>query len=315
MKISIIGAGNVGSMLAERILAHNLSDVVLLDIVEGLARGKALDLLDASFVFGYKKRITGTADYKETKNSDVVVVTAGLPRKPGMSREDLLNKNSAIIKSVTKDVKEFSPEAILVIVTNPLDVMTYLAYKESGFKKNKVFGMAGNLDASRFKALLYEELGVRPDKIETYVLGSHGDTMVPLVSRTRICGKGLTKFLSKAAIEKVLERTKKRGGEIVALLKSGSAHFSPSAACFDILKSVASDAKKTIPCSCIMTGEYGITDCAIGVPAIIGKNGVEEILKWDLAENEKEALLYSAKKVRETLNKLGGAENARSKQA
>ncbi len=301
MKISIIGAGNVGSALAERVLTYKLADVVLLDIIEDLARAKALDLSDASPLMGYEKRVLGTSDYKETRDSKVVIVTAGFPRRQGMSRDDLIHKNGEIIKAVLKNIKTFSPDAILIVVTNPLDVMTYLAYKEIGGERRKILGMAGNLDTARFKALLSQELGVSFEKIETFVLGSHGDTMVPLVSKTLINEKPLVSMLQRERIEDIVKRTKKRGGEIVALLKSGSAYFSPSAACFEILKAIINDAKKTIPCSLVLKGEYGISDCAISVPAKIGKDGAEEILEWELPENELGALRNSAKAVKDIL--------------
>ena len=304
MKISIIGAGNVGSALAERVLAHNLADLVLLDIVEDLAKAKALDLLDASPIMGYKKHIHGTSDYKEISGSNIVLITAGLPRRPGMSREDLISKNAAIIKTVVKNLKEFSPNAILIVVTNPLDIMTYLAHEGFGGDSRKILGMAGNLDTARFKALLWEELRVPPEKIETFVVGSHGDTMVPLVSKTLIDGKPLESVLNKERIERLVERTKKRGGEIVGLLKSGSAYFSPNAACFEILEAIINDTEKTITCSCILKGQYGISGCAIGVPAKIGNGGIREILEWQLPSRELNALRDSAKAAKVVLNKL-----------
>ncbi|UCD55413.1 MAG: malate dehydrogenase [Candidatus Omnitrophota bacterium] len=304
MKISIIGAGNVGSALAERVLTRNLADVVLLDIVEDLAKAKALDLSDASPLMGYKKRVLGTSDYKKTADSRAVIITAGFPRRQGMSRDDLIHKNGEIMRAVLKNIKAFSPDAILVVVTNPLDIMTYLAYKEIGGERRKILGMAGNLDTARFKALLSQELGVPPEKIETFVLGSHGDTMVPLVSKTLINEKPLASMLSKERIRELVKRTKKRGGEIVALLKSGSAYFSPSAACFEILEAIINDAKKVIPCSSVLKGEYGINDCAISVPAKIGKGGVEEILEWKLPDTELIALRNSAKAVKDILDKL-----------
>lgn len=297
MKISIIGAGNVGSALAERILSQRLADVVLVDIAGGPAEAKALDISDASQLLGYKNKITGTDAYKEVTDSDVCVITAGFPRLPGMSREDLIQKNSQIVKSVVRNIKKFSPGTVLIVVTNPLDIMTYAAYKESGFDRKKIIGMAGNLDAARFANLLSRKLDVPPDAIETYVLGSHGDTMVPLVSRTLINGKPLRGLLGQKEIEALLERTKKRGGEIVRLLKSGSAYFSPSAAILEILKAIAGDEKKVIPCSCVLDGEYGLEGLALGVPARIGKNGVEEILEWDLSEGELFLLQNSAKAI------------------
>ncbi|MBL7155809.1 MAG: malate dehydrogenase [Candidatus Omnitrophica bacterium] len=302
MKISIIGAGNVGATLADRVLRERIGDVVLLDLVRDLARGKALDISDAAPLLGCENSIVGTADYENISNSDVVVITAGFPRKPGMSREDLISKNRNVVEAVLTGVKRFSPDAIVVVVTNPLDIMTFLAYEFMGRKRNRVFGMAGNLDTARFKAILSEELGAPAGSIETFVLGSHGDTMVPLVSRTTVSGKPLKEILKAEALKKILERTKKRGGEIVALLKSGSAYFSPSAACLEILKAIVNDEKKTIVCSSFMQGEYGIKGCAIGVPARIGKGGIEEIIEWDLPEEELCELQNSAKQVKDVLN-------------
>jgi len=304
MKISVIGAGNVGSALAERILSNNLADVALVDIMGDMAKGKALDLMDSAPVMGYGKSIEGSDSYEIIKDSLAVVVTAGLPRKPGMSREDLISKNREIVKSVSKNVKKFSPGAFAIIVTNPLDIMTYIAYNELKCKRNRILGMAGNLDAARFKAILSENTGVLPKKIETFVLGSHGDTMVPLVSRTVIDGKPLSEVLDSEKIKNIVERTKKRGGEIVGLLKSGSAYFSPSAACFEILDTIINDKKKVISCACILDGEYGFNDCALGVPAKIGKDGVEEILEWKLPDDEKNAFKNSAKVARDILKNL-----------
>ena len=304
VKISIIGAGNVGSTLASRVLSGNLADVVLLDIAGDLARAKALDIMDASPLMGHEKRVSGTSDYKEIKGSRVVVITAGFPRQPGMSRDELIQKNVQIVKAVLRNVKNFSPEAILVMVTNPLDVMTWLAHKEMKCDRKKVLGMAGNLDTSRFKALLAEELSVSPKNIESFVLGSHGDTMVPLVSKTLIRGKPLRDVLSREKIDSLLERTKKRGGEIVSLLKSGSAYFSPSAACFEILQAIIKNENKIIPCSSILHGEYGIEDCAAGVPARIGEAGISEILEWKLPDEELNALKDSARAVKNIIERL-----------
>ena len=304
MKISVIGAGNVGSALAERVLSNNLADVALLDVMGDMAKGKALDLMDSAPVMGCEKSIEGSDSYEIIRDSLAVVVTAGLPRKPGMSREDLISKNREIVKSVLKSVKKFSPDAFVIIVTNPLDIMTYIAYNELKCKRNRILGMAGNLDTARFKALLSENTGILPKKIETFVLGSHGDTMVPLVSRTVIDGKPLSEILDPEKIKGIVERTKIRGGEIVGLLKSGSAYFSPSAACFEILDAVINDKKKIISCSCILDGEYGFNDCALGVPAKIGKNGVEEILEWKLPDDEINALKNSAKVASDILKNL-----------
>ncbi|MBN1353128.1 MAG: malate dehydrogenase [Candidatus Omnitrophica bacterium] len=303
MKISIIGAGNVGAMLAERILAKNLADVVLVDIVADLAKAKAYDLMDAAPIMGYKNRIRGTEDYKETEGSDIIVITAGLPRRPVMSRDDLIEKNKKIVGHILENTAGFSANAIFVIVTNPLDLLTWFAHKRTKCGRKKIIGMAGNLDTARFKTLLSEELSVPYDLIETFVLGSHGDTMVPLVSRTTVDGKPLTGVLDEKHIKEIVERTKKRGGEIVSLLKSGSAYFSPSAACYEILEAIINDMRKVIPSSCVLEGEYGISDCALGVPAQIGAGGILRILEWELPKDELDSLKNSAKAVKDMLKK------------
>ena len=304
MKVSIVGAGNVGSTLAERVLAGGFADVTLVDIFGDIAKAKALDISDASPVMGYDKHISGTDDYSKTTGSDVAVITAGFPRKPGMSREDLINKNADIVRSAAKNIKKYSPKAIIVIVTNPLDIMTYLAYLDAGRDRKRVFGMAGNLDASRFRFILAEKLGISPQKIEAFVLGSHGDSMLPIVSKAFVNGKPLEKVLDKKTIDEIVGRTKKRGGEIVGLLKSGSAYFSPSAACFEIVKAIAKDEKKTLACSCVLEGEYGIDGCAVGVPVKIGHEGIKEILKWNLTSQECKELSDSAELTKAALKKL-----------
>jgi len=303
-KVSIIGAGNVGSALAERVLTHNLADVALVDVLGDMAKAKAYDLMDAAPIMGYEKEIQGSSDYAIIKDSNIVVITAGLARKPGMTREDLIAKNGGIVKSVLKEVVKFTQNAIIMIVTNPLDVMTYLAHKELKCSRNKIIGMAGNLDTARFKTLLSEELNVPAKNIDTMVLGSHGDTMVSLVSKTTVNGKPLEKVLKGDKLNSLLERTKKRGGEIVGLLKSGSAYFSPSAACFEILEVLIGGREKVIACSCILEGEYGIKDCAIGVPALINATGIKEIVELKLTSEELSALNDSAKAVQDTLKKL-----------
>ena len=304
MKISIIGAGNVGATLAERILSNNLADVVLLDIESDLARGKALDLEDASPLMGYEAKIEGTGDYGVISGSDIVVMTAGLARKPGMLRDDLLSKNAAIVKVVAKKVREKARNAFFIMVTNPLDVMTRVAYHELGRDPKKVFGMAGNLDTARFAMLISKRLNVSFKDIDAMVLGSHGDTMVPLISQTRVRGKKLQELLQKKELEELLDATKKRGAHIVSLLKSGSAYYSPSAAIFDILQSIVKDEKRVIPCSVVLQGEYGITDCAIGVPAEIGKNGIEKVIELEISKNESELLQKSARAAKEALDGL-----------
>jgi len=302
MKIGVIGAGNVGSALAERVLTSDLADVVLLDINEDLAKAKALDLMDCMPLVGRERHVVGVSDYKSLKDCRVATITAGFPRKPGMSREDLIQKNIQIIRPVVNNIKKVNPDLTLITVTNPLDIMTYVTYKEYNRPKNRVLGMAGNLDTARFKVLLSGETGISVKNIESIVLGSHGDTMVPLISRTKINGKPLTEFMDREKIDRILNESKKRGARIVSLLKMGSAFFSPSAACFEILRAIIRDEKKIIPCSCILSGEYGIDDCAIGVPAKIGADGVEKILEWKLPDNELNALRTSAEAAKNILD-------------
>jgi len=304
MKVSIVGAGNVGSTLAERILTHKLADVALIDIAGDLAKGKAYDLMDASPIMGYVNKVEGSSDHSIMKDSDIVVITAGLARRPGMTREDLIIKNSQIVGEVLDGIKKYTPEAFIVMVTNPLDIMTYIAYKKMGCKRTGIIGMAGNLDTARYRVLLSEELSVTPDKIEAAVLGSHGDTMVPLVSKTFINKKPLNDIMSKDKILELVNRTKKRGGEIVSLLKTGSAYYSPSAACYEIIEAVLEGKGKTLTCSCILEGEYGIRNCALGVPAEIGKNGVEKILEWELLPEELEDLKKSAQVAKDALESI-----------
>lgn len=304
MKVSIIGAGNVGSTLAMRVVENQIGDCVLLDIIEGLPQGKALDISDAAPIMGHEKNIIGTTSYEDIKGSDVIVITAGLPRKPGMSREDLINKNAPIIKGIVSHVKALCPDSIIVIVTNPLDVMCYYAYKLSGFKKNKIIGMAGTLDTARFINLIAMELNISRSKIETYVLGSHGDTMVPLLSKTYVDKRPLREIMKRDEILKLIERTRKRGAEIVSHLKTGSAYYSPSAGVLEILCAIKENLKKALCVSTFLEGEYGITDCFLGVPAKIGKAGIEEIVKLDLEKEELVALKVSSEKTKKALSSL-----------
>jgi malate dehydrogenase len=303
-KITIVGAGNVGSALAERVLSSSIADVALIDVAPGLARGKALDLSDAAPLMGYATTISGAESYDVAKGSQVVVVTAGLARKPGMSRDDLVARNSAIVFSVLEHVRRVAPDAIVLMVTNPLDIMTYGAYKKLQGPRARVFGMAGNLDTARFANLISNELGIPHGEIETCVLGSHGDTMVPVISRTRIGGKPIAACMDAARLGALVQKTKKRGGEIVGLLASGSAYFSPSAACHEILEAILGDGQKVIPCSCILDGEYGLKGCALGVPARIGRNGMSEIIEWPLSDDEMKGLKESAGVVKKALERV-----------
>jgi malate dehydrogenase len=302
-KISVIGAGNVGATLAMRIIEADLADVVLLDIAEGLCLGKAMDLTDAAPIIGHGRKITGTKEYKKIEGSGIAVITAGFPRTPGMSREELFLKNSSIVKEAVKNIKLFCPDAVIIVVTNPLDPMVYLAYKESGFPRNRVFGMAGVLDTTRFVAMLSEATGVPSPDIETKVIGSHGDTMVPLISQTRINGKPLAQVLTKDKIREIVDRTKNRGAEIVGLLKAGSAYYAPSASVFLMIKAIIEDTGEILCVSCFLDGEYGLKDICIGVPVKLGRDGIVEIIELSLSDEEKEEFKKSAIAIRKTIGK------------
>ena len=304
MKISVIGAGNVGATLAMRIVESDMADVVLVDIADGLAKGKAVDISDAAPIVGHEKKIEGTEDFSKIKDSDVVVMTAGLARKPGMSRDDLIGKNAEIIGSVAKAISSNAPNAIVIVVTNPLDVMTYHMLKSTAFNKNKIIGMAGTLDSSRFINILAEELKVDRKSLSTFVLACHGDSMVPLLSLTTVDGKPLKEMLSEEKIEEAVKRTKFRGGEIVGYLKTGSAYYSTSAAVIQILNAIKNDTDTLLPVSVYLDGEYDIKGCCLGVPVKIGKNGINEIVKFDLTDKETSELKESAKKTIEMLGIL-----------
>ena len=302
-KVSIIGAGAVGATLAHRVLESGMADVVLLDIFKNIAFGKAMDLLDASPIVAHERNIIGTNDYAYIESSDIVVITAGLPRKPGMTRDELISKNAGIIKDVALQVKIHAPSSVIIVVTNPLDVMTYLTYKATGFPKNRVIGMAGVLDGSRFKYLIASELGVPRSSVETYILGSHGDTMVPLISKTKVKGRPVTEVMDSEKLQAIVKRTCERGAEIVSLLGSGSAYYSPSAAVFKMIESILKDKKETLAASAYLEGEYSLSDLYIGVPCKIGKRGIEKIVELDISEDEKTALARSAEAIK-ALNKL-----------
>lgn len=304
MKISVIGAGAVGATLTQRIVEGGIADVVLIDILKNVACGKSLDLLDAAPLVGHEKNVTGTDDYKEIQSSDVVVITAGFSRKPGMTREDLIAKNASIVKDAAANVRQYAPSSIVIVVTNPLDAMTYLTLKVTGFPKNRVFGMAGELDASRFIYLIAEELKVPRSTVRTYILGSHGDTMVPVLSHTRVSGKPLTDMLAPDKIESIVKKACDRGAEIVGLLGSGSAYYSPSAAAFKMIKAIELDTKEVLTVSAFLTGEYGLNDICIGVPCEIGKSGIEEIVKLDLSKEEEAAFQRSAKAIKSSVELL-----------
>jgi malate dehydrogenase len=300
-KVSVIGAGSVGATLAQRVLESGIADVVLVDILKNLAVGKALDMLDASPVVGHERTITGTDDYSNIRSSEIVVITAGLPRKPGMTREELISKNAAIVKSVAENIKRFSPGAVVIVVTNPLDVMTYHALKVTGFDRGKVMGMAGILDGSRMAYLIAEELKVSRSSVETIVLGSHGDTMVPLISHTKVSGKPIISMMSENRLKTIIDRTRDRGAEIVGLFGTGSAFYSPSAGALEMIRSVFGDTGKMLAVSAYLDGEYGLRDVCIGVPCLIGKEGIKKVLELDISEEESLAFKNSAKAIKSTI--------------
>ena len=301
-KLSIIGAGNLGSQAAFYAALKGVGEIVLVDIVEGMPQGKSLDMMEAMPIAGSSSKISGTNDYSDTKDSDVVIVTAGLPRKPGMTREDLIETNSKIIKSVIPEVVKNSPHCKLIIVTNPLDAMVYLAYKLSGFPKNRVMGMAGVLDSARFRAFVSMETG--SNNVEAMILGSHGDLMVPLLGHCKVDGKPITDVLEKEKIDAIVERTRKAGGEIVQLLKNGSAFFAPGMSAAEMAISMIKDEKKTLPCACLLEGEYGVNGLFVGVPAKLGKDGVEEVVELELNDDEKKALESSVEHIKEVTSKI-----------
>jgi malate dehydrogenase len=303
-KISIIGAGFVGATAAQWAAEKELGDVVLVDILEGIPQGKALDLFQAAPVEGFDARVIGSNGYDETRDSNVVIVTSGVPRKPGMSREDLLEINKKIIESVVAQVVERSPQAILIMVTNPLDTMTYLAFKKSGLPKQRVMGMAGILDTARFKAFIAMELGVSVEDIQALLLGGHGDEMVPLPRYTTISGIPLSQFLPKEAIDRLVDRTRKGGGEIVNLLKTGSAFYAPSAAAIQMTEAILKDKKRILPCCVYLDGEYGLKDMCFGVPVKLGADGAEAIIELQLTEEEKKLVAKSAESVKKSITEL-----------
>lgn len=303
-KISVIGAGAVGATLAQRLFESGLADVVLVDILKNLACGKAFDLLDASPITGTEKSIIGTDDYGQIQGSDIVVITAGLPRKPGMTREDLISKNAAIIKDVAVKIKTYAPGAIVIVVTNPLDTMAYLTYKTTGFDKSKVLGMAGVLDGSRFIALIADELKIHRSLVKTCVMGSHGDTMVPVVSQTLVSGKPLSSMLSKDKIDSIVKRTCDRGAEIVSLFGTGSAYYSPSAATLRMIRAIMDDRGEVVAASAYLEGEYGLKDIYMGVPCRLDSRGIVEVVELDLSKEERSAFAASAKAVGDSIELL-----------
>jgi malate dehydrogenase len=307
-KITIIGAGAVGATVAQRIVEKELGDVVLTDIVEGLPQGKALDLLEAGPLFGYDSKIIGTNDYRDIEGSDVVVITAGIARKPGMTREDLLKINTKIITDVSQNIKRYAPGSVVITVTNPLDIMTYVTMKTTGFEPNRVFGMSGVLDSGRFAAFIALELGCSVRDINAMVLGGHGDTMVPIPRFTTVSGVPITELMQGSTIKQLVDRTINGGAEIVNLLKTGSAFYAPSAAVTNMVEAVIKDMKRILPVCAYLNGEYGKKDIYLGVPVKLGRKGIEKIVELELSGEEKKALDRSAEAVKAgiaSLNALG----------
>lgn len=303
-KITVVGAGNVGATCAHWAAARELADVVLVDVVEGMPQGKALDLMQARPIFGFNVGVVGANDYEATRGSKVVIITAGIARKPGMSREDLINTNKNIVAAVTKEVVAKSPNAFLIIVSNPLDAMCYVAYKVSGFPRKRVMGMAGILDTARYRCFIAMELKVAVEEIQAMVLGGHGDDMVPVVSATNVSGVPLTDLLSRKRIAALVDRTRKGGGEIVGLLKTGSAFYAPAAAAVQMAEAILKDQKRLVPVSAYLTGEYGLHDLFFGVPVILGAGGIEKIVPLKLSQEEEAMLEKSAAAVARTRDDL-----------
>ena len=298
-KVSVIGSGNVGATAARSIADKELADVVILDILDGIPQGKALDMLEACPVEGSDARVLGTTDYADTAGSDIVVVTAGLARKPGMSRDDLLQKNHAIIKSVTEQVVKYSPDCIIIPVTNPLDAMCQVVYRVSGFPRERVIGMAGVLDSARMRTFIAQELNVSVENTHAFVLGGHGDTMVPLPRYSTVAGIPITELMDAETVDAIVARTAAGGAEIVKLLGSGSAYYAPGSAVVEMVEAILKDKKKILPCAAFLQGEYGVSDLFVGVPVKLGAGGVEEIIQITLSADEQAALTKSADAVRE----------------
>ncbi len=304
-KIAVIGAGNVGATLAQRVAEAELAKhVALVDVVEGIPEGKALDILQSGPVYGYDTQLVGGTQYSIIENSDIVVITAGLPRKPGMSRDDLLETNAKIMTDVCQNVKKYAPNAIVIVVSNPLDAMCHVALQVTGFPSNRVIGMAGVLDSARFRTFIAEALDVSVQDVQAFVLGGHGDTMVPLARFSTVAGIPLPELLSAEQLEKLITRTRNGGAEIVAYLKAGSAYYAPSASVIDMIESIAKDKKRILPCSVNLNGEYGVKGLYVGVPVKLGKNGLEQIIEIKLTAAEREALEISIQDVASNVEKL-----------
>jgi len=303
-KLSVVGAGNVGASAALYLAEAEMGDVTLIDIVEGVAKGKALDLLEAGPVRGYDTMVEGSGDMRSVAGSDLIIVTAGLPRKPGMSRTDLLKANADIVRGIAQAIKTHAPKAIVITVTNPLDVMTYLMYRLTGFPRERVIGMAGVLDSARFRAFLATEIGVSVEDIQAMVLGGHGDTMVPLLSNATVSGVPVGKFVKKDRLAEIVQRTRDGGAEIVKLLQTGSAFYAPAASAVQMAEAILKDKKRLLPVCAHLEGEYGFRDIYLGVPAILGSHGLEKVVELELTAEEKAALAKSADEVRKGIADL-----------
>jgi len=304
-KVTVVGSGNVGATLAHRLADKQLADVVMIDIIEGVPQGKALDLLEAGPVEGYDVKVRGTNDYTDTANSDLVVITAGFPRKPGMSRDDLLKANYEVVKGTVEQVVKHSPDCFLIVVTNPLDAMAQTAYKLSGFSKNRVIGMAGVLDTARYRTFIADALNVSVRDVQGFVLGGHGDTMVPVPRYTTVAGIPVADLMPQDQLDKIITRTRNGGAEIVNYLKTGSAYYAPSAAVAEMIDAIFNDRKKILPCAAYLEGEYGISGLFVGVPVKLGAKGIEQIIEIKLTAEEQAALQKSAASVKELVGVIG----------
>lgn len=299
VKVTVVGAGNVGGSIAQRLAEKEWYDIVLVDIVEGMPQGKALDLVEAGPVCAYDSAVTGANSYEATKDSDLVIITSGIPRRPGMSRDELLETNTKIVSSVVRETTKQSPNAILIIVSNPLDVMTHVAHRISGFPRNRVLGMAGVLDSARFRSFIAEALQVSVENIHAMVLGGHGDSMVPLIRYTTVAGRPINEWCSSETLDALIKRTREGGAEIVNLLKTGSAYYAPAASVVEMVEAITKNQKKILPCAVSCEGEYGFNDLVLGVPVKLGSNGAEAIIEYALTPEEKTALGDSAQAVKE----------------
>ena len=307
-KVTVIGAGHVGATAAQRLAEKELCDVVLVDVIEGVPQGKALDLTEAAPIEKHDAHLSGSNAYDASEGSAIVIITAGIPRKPGMSRDDLISTNAGIMKTVTEQIVKLSPDTVLIIVSNPLDAMCHVAFEASGFPKNRVLGMAGILDSARFRAFISMELGVSVENTHAFVLGGHGDTMVPLPRYSTVAGIPITELMPPDRIDAIVDRTRNGGAEIVGLLKTGSAYYAPASAAVEMAESILKDKKKILPCATYLEGEYGIKDLFIGVPVKLGANGIEEIIEIKLTDEEQAALNKSADAVRELKGILKGLD-------